>query len=422
MNLQRESIWAELGRLVERGGAFPATPTDSIDGVFPRMVVEPGSADELAAVLRCANDARIHVTPRGGSTKIGWGNAPSKLDLILSTRRLARVLEHTWADMTATVEAGCTVAELQRVLAEHNQRLAIDVLWPEAATVGGILATNDSGSLRMRFGSLRDLVIGITVALADGSLAKSGGKVVKNVAGYDLPKLFVGSLGTLGVITQATFRLHPLPPESRTLSFAMPGPDAMNQFVLAILDSTLAPTSLQISAQAGNPPRVDVRFEGKHAGIAAQADRLLDMATAGESIEPPPEVWNAREKLWEGSGSSLVCKFSLLPTELSRFCQLVESTIGESLLNWRMVAQAIGVGLLRLEAQSEDMLVAAHSALGANLKTIGGTLVVLGAPLEVKAHMDVWSDAGNALPLMKRIKRRFDPNGILNPGRFVAGI
>ena len=153
---------------------------------------------------------RVAVAPRGNGTKIGWGAPPSSLDLVVSFRRMNRVLEHASGDMTATVEPGCTVADFQRRLAEHGQRLAVDPLFPEQATIGGILASNDSGSLRVRFGSLRDLLIGVTLALPDGTLARSGGKVVKNVAGYDLPKLAIGSLGTLGIITQAIFRLHPL--------------------------------------------------------------------------------------------------------------------------------------------------------------------------------------------------------------------
>src|SRR6202790_4849614 len=156
--------------------------------------------------------------PRSGGTKTCWGNPPVRADLILSTARLNRVIEYAWADLTVSVEAGCTIQNLQNTLAEHGQRIAVDPLWPERATVGGILSTNDSGSLRIRYGALRDLIIGVTLALPDGTLASSGGKVVKNVAGYDLPKLATGAFGTLGVITRAVFRLHPLPKETRTIS------------------------------------------------------------------------------------------------------------------------------------------------------------------------------------------------------------
>src|SRR6185369_5523401 len=182
---------------------------------------EPQSGEEAAEILRCANEDGASVIPRGGGTKSDWGNPPRRTDVMLSTANLNRVIEHAWADLTVTVEAGCTIAELQRTLAQHGQRLAVDPLWPERATIGGILSTNDSGALRLAFGALRDLIIGVTLALADGTIASSGGRVVKNVAGYDLPKLATGSLGTLGVITRAVFRLHPLPRNTRTLTIAV---------------------------------------------------------------------------------------------------------------------------------------------------------------------------------------------------------
>src|SRR6266852_18850 len=200
-------------------------------------LIEPATPQELAAELKRANDAGLALAPRGGGTKCDWGNPPARCDAIVSTACLNRVIEHAWADLTVTVEAGCTLANLQATLAEHGQRLAVDALWPERATIGGILSTNDTGALRLSFGGLRDLIIGATVALADGTLAVSGGKVVKNVAGYDLQKLVTGALGTLGVITQAVFRLHPLPRHSRTLTIAPPTLDEAQRILLAIQSS-----------------------------------------------------------------------------------------------------------------------------------------------------------------------------------------
>src|SRR6266487_4352241 len=202
----RSSVIALLGPDHVR----PASLADAVAGVHPKLVVDPGTEKELAEVLRLSNEAGLAVIPRGGGTKLGWGNPPSRADLILSTARLDEIIEHAWADLTVTVQASCTIQRLQETLAQHGQRLALDPLWPEKTTVGGVLSTNDSGALRLRFGALRDLIIGVTIALPDGTLASSGGKVVKNVAGYDLPKLVTGALGTLGVITRAVFRLHPL--------------------------------------------------------------------------------------------------------------------------------------------------------------------------------------------------------------------
>src|SRR3989441_12724216 len=195
--------------------ARSATAADGVAGVQPKLVVEPGTEGELAEILRLSSEAGVVVIPRGGGTKLEWGNSPARAGLILSTARMNEIIEHAWADLTVAVQAGCTIQRLQETLAQHGQRLALDPLWPEKATVGGVLSTNDSGALRLRFGALRDLIIGVTIALPDGTLASSGGKVVKNVAGYDLPKLVTGALGTLGVITRAVFRLHPLPRNTR---------------------------------------------------------------------------------------------------------------------------------------------------------------------------------------------------------------
>ena len=200
--------------------------------------------------------------------------------MILSTARLNAIVEHAHSDLTVTVEAGCTLKQLAETLAKQNQRLALDALWPSRATVGGILSTNDSGALRLRFGSLRDLVIGITLALPDGTLAKSGGKVVKNVAGYDLPKLVTGALGTLGVITQATFRLHPMPKESRTVSCLARDARDAQRLVLAIQDSKLAHSALQVRFVESMQPQIDVLFEATEAGCAAQTRTTEDNSRA----------------------------------------------------------------------------------------------------------------------------------------------
>ncbi len=195
-----EAAWRDLRALVGQENVRTGGEHDAADGIVSQMIIEPANAAEVARALKIATDAGLHVIPRGGGTKMDWGNCLRRDgqsgELILSTRRLNRVIEHAWGDMTATVEAGCTFQQFQQTLAAHGQRLALDPLWPGHATIGGILASNDSGPLRVRFGSLRDLIIGVTLALPDGTLAKSGGKVVKNVAGYDLPKLATGSLGT----------------------------------------------------------------------------------------------------------------------------------------------------------------------------------------------------------------------------------
>lgn len=420
---QTQSIHTDLATIVGAEHIRTATPDDAIDGVLPRSVVEPGNSDEVAAVLRAANDAGLRVAPRGGGTKMGWGNAPSSLDLVLSTRRLNAVLEHAWGDMTATVQVGCTVAEFGRVLAEHGQRLALDPLWPDRATIGGILATNDSGALRQRFGSLRDLILGVTVALPDGTLARSGGKVVKNVAGYDLPKLMTGALGTLGVIVDATFRLYPLPSVARTLRIAAPGIAIASKLTLAILDSTMVPTGVQIYVHPASAPQLAVRFEGVEAAITSQVDRLSAIARelGCHDIAPADEaVWSARETLWHGGEMAIVGKLSVLPDRISELGSALDRVLTPLRAEWKLLMHALGVGTLRIDGANEQVLLTALTLLRSELARSGGRLVVLHAPPAVKARIDAWGDMGDALPLMRRVKRQFDNKNILNPDRLIA--
>src|SRR6266481_5993717 len=296
------------------GYARSATVADAVAGLQPKLVVEPGTASELAEILRLSNGAGLAVIPRGGGTKLEWGNSPERADLILSTARLTEIIEHAWADLTVTVEAGCTIQKLQETLAQHGQRLALDPLWPEKATVGGVLSTNDSGALRLRFGALRDLIIGVTIALPDGTLASSGGKVVKNVAGYDLPKLVTGAYGTLGVITRAVFRLHPLPRTAKTFSFKTESFPALQQSILAIQDSQLAHTSLQIRCLPDALPSADILFEATDAGLAAQESQLRKLLDAPRVEQSSGNPWNGRQDLWNApTNTTLLAKFSLLP-------------------------------------------------------------------------------------------------------------
>ena len=306
------NLVAVLGAIVGPKHVWAATPANALAGIVPQVIVEPADEKQVASVLCCANDSGFVVIPTCSGTKLNWGNPPKAADCILSLRRLNHVVEHAWADLTVTVEAGCPVAQLQHTLAEHGQRLAIDPLWPDRATVGGILATNDSGALRLAFGGLRDLIIGVTLALADGTIASSGGKVVKNVAGYDLPKLATGSLGTLGVITRAVFRLHPLPRNTRTLTIR--APDAQKAMI-AIAGARLAPTAIQIRAGTLSNTEVDILLEGTEAGITAQEMTICTLVSPSEVRPGSPEVWNARQELWLGARTMV--KFSVLPSEVA---------------------------------------------------------------------------------------------------------
>src|SRR5271163_930778 len=397
-----------------------ATPADAVSGITPRLVLEPATEQQLAAILRLANDANLAVIPRGGGTKLSWGNPPARADLILSTTRLNKIIEHVWSDLTVTVEAGCTIQKLQQALAQHGQRLALDPLWPEQATIGGVLSTNDSGALRLRFGALRDLIIGVTLALPDGTLASSGGKVVKNVAGYDLPKLVTGALGTLGVITRAVFRLHPLPRNSQTLSISACKLEETQRLLFAIQDSKLAHTSLQARFAHDAEPSVDILFEGTEAGIAAQESQLRALAAESSVQAAPPAVWTASQELWNSCATSAIVKFSVLPASIAKAIESIHLAAKTHQLRWSSVTQATGIGWLRLDGDPQ-CIQAALTLLRSSFDRDDASLVLLHHPPQLPPF-DTWGAAGDSLPLMRAVKNQFDPKNTLNPGRFLAGI
>jgi len=399
-----------------------ATAADAVVGVHPKLVIEPETESEISEILRLSNAAGLAVIPRGGGTKLGWGNSPSRADLVLSTARLNEIIEHAWADLTVTVEAGCTIQRLQETLAEHEQRLALDPLWPEKATIGGVLSANDSGALRLRFGALRDLIIGATIALPDGTLASSGGKVVKNVAGYDLPKLVTGALGTLGIITRAVFRLHPLPRNTRSFSVATANAEEAQRFALAVQDSKLAHTFLQSHFSDDASPVSDILFEGTEAGLVAQEVQLRNLAAPAKVLDTSTSSWTAREKLWTLADpeNTAIAKISVLPANVARTMKLVEHIANGQQVRWRALVYATGLGWLRLEGKV-GALRSALQALRGELESQQGSLVALHHP-EKMPSFDAWGNAGDALPLMKAVKQQLDPKNTLNPGRFVGGI
>jgi glycolate oxidase FAD binding subunit len=371
--------------------------------------VSPGSMAEAAATLRFANEERIAVCPWGGGTKQGWVEG-ARPGVILRTHRMSRVLEHTWQDMTCTVEAGCTWAAMQVELARHGQFVALDPLWPERATVGGVCAANDSGALRLKYGSLRDLVIGMTIVLADGTVAKTGGKVVKNVAGYDLHKLMTGAFGTLGLITEVTFRLHSMARDTRSVTVSSRDVEPLGRFMLKLMDSHRATQSIQLRGD-GEGFHLDVRLaalpqvlEVHGRGLVADAVGM-GLATAATEAE----VWTARERLF-GSGDCVVFKATMLPTMLAEVAGTVHALGGSS------VGQSVGV----LTGRVPVMNWAGVATMRQRLEATGGSLVVLERPEEMV--VDRWGAEPSALPLMREIKRQFDLKGTMNPGRFLGGI
>lgn len=420
--VKNKEAWIELSAIVGPEYLRSATPEDAVDGLQPSGVIAPGTAQEVARVLQYCNSAGLTIIPRGGGTQLGLGNLPRQADFVLSLERLDRVIEHAWGDMTVTVEAGCTIDKLQGVLREHGQQLGADPMQPEHATVGGVLATAESGTLRIRYGAIRDLVLGLELALPDGNLIKAGGKVVKNVAGYDLTKLTIGSLGTLGVITRAVFRLHPIPVAVATYAATLPTASEAEKLVLAILDSHLVYTGLQIHARREDQVLVHVRFEGIPESLQDQYVKLGNIAGAHPFVECAGDVWTERQKLFVNAASSVICKCCVLPSQIGSLCDAVFREAKTANVAATLVAQGTGLAEVRLDAASQPPLMNALRALRGEVDRLQGTVTVSQCPVEMKRDVDVWGTLRDALPLMQRIKEKFDPGHTLNPGRFVGGI
>ena len=274
------------GELTDACAAVTAAgPADVVSGRPGRYVATPASTAEAAAVLRAAAGLGLTVVPRGSGTKLDWASAPSSCDLIIDTRRLDQVTEHAAGDLVVSVQAGIKLTDLAKVVSLAGQRLALDP--PDGGTIGGVIATQAAGPLRFRYGAPRDLLIGITVVRADGTIARAGGKVVKNVAGYDLGKLFAGSYGTLGLITEATFRLHPAPAAAAIVTVDCADPQAAAAGVQAMAASPLAPSAIEIDwPSASAPITASVLLEGDSDSVKGRTERMLGLlgerATAGQ--------------------------------------------------------------------------------------------------------------------------------------------
>jgi glycolate oxidase FAD binding subunit len=382
------------------------------------VAVAPANAREIAEVLRHANEQRLTVTLVGGGTKLRWGN-PVSAQILLSLERLNAVREHSWHDMTCTVDAGCTWCAMQSALAQHGQMVALDPLWLERATVGGIAATNDSGALRLKYGGLRDLVLGMTLVLADGTIARTGGKVVKNVAGYDLHKLMIGSFGTLGVITEVNFRLHPVEEHVHSWTISARGPEELAAPLRALLDSQLVPSAVQLRS-GERECALDVRIATRPECLNKSQTRLKNIFVGLICEETNDAVWNARQNLFLNPAAA-VLKISVLPAEVCAMIADVQRWASTERAEIALVAQATGLIFAALP-DGQHLAPKLIELLRQRFRKSAGSVVAFQIPEPLRGRTDVWGCESNALPLMGEIKRRFDPNRILNPGRFVGGI
>jgi glycolate oxidase FAD binding subunit len=387
---------------------------DAVDGVVPRQIVEPADASELAATLRAASRDKQSTVLRGGGSKLGWGRIPASIDLIVSTAKLNTLLVHRHGDMTATAHAGLPLAELNRELSRHGQWLPINSAF-DAATIGGVVATNDSGPSRHRFGTPRDLLIGVTLALTDGRLVKAGGHVVKNVAGYDLGKLVSGSFGTLGAVVDATFKLLPIPQASATVEAEYDDEEALARDVMQVSTSQLEPMAFDVILEGGQY-RLRLLFASSPAAVNSQvesAQRLLSKPSSVLTDEGEMAVWSAQTRSpWSGTGA--VIRFGWLPAKLTEVAMLMhdlQQIAGSIVMVGRL---GIGAGLMRVDGDSR-----AQAAVVQRLRSSvwAGNVTVLRADADLKQCVDVWGPPASAVDAARALKHMFDPAGILNAGR-----
>ncbi len=411
----------------------------------------PQTYSEVAAALAVADRVGAAVSARGAGTKTELGNPPRACDLIVSTERLNRVVEYAPANLTVTVEAGMPLAALQATLAAGGQRLTLDPPYASAATVGGVIATNATGPRRLAFGGPRDLVIGTRAATTSGTVVRSGGRVVKNVAGYDLNKLYVGSLGTLVVLVEVGFKVAPLADAQVTVVGRFCRIEQLAHAVTTIVRSPLQPVAVDVLNPAAArlldgalipQPRDGFLLAALGAapggGVARQRDEFARMFAAAGGIEVTSIEGDDVERFWSEvaewpslrkADEPVVLKAAVPPAALSSVVPAIEARLGGGDRNLAIGGRAAsGIIYVRLVPTppalngSLGTIVAGIQQLRKVCQDVGGSLVVEQAPLSLKRSLDVWGDVGSGLPVMRQLKAALDPNGILNPGRFVGGI
>lgn len=407
-------------------------------GIMPDCIVYPSTQEALGEVIACAHHNNWGVLPCGAASKLGWGHPVEGIKIVVSTKYLNRLIEHAVGDLTVTVEAGMPFAQLQKTLATAKQFLPLNPAYPQTATLGGIVACADTGSWRQRYGGVRDMLLGLSFVRADGKLAKAGGRVVKNVAGYDLMKLFTGSFGTLGIISQVTFRVYPLPEASETVVLTGQS-NAIREVTKTLLASALTPTAVDLlstklverlqalSLQGfGQGTGLVVRFQSVTASVKEQAARLqsvrqqLGLQGSSCSGADEAELWQKLSEQMQAAHTKadITCKIGVLPTAVATILTQLDALAPQSV----MAQIHIGSGLGVLRFDSTDVKPETIQKMRSLLVSQGGFLTILEAPVTLKQQLDVWGYTGNALDLMCILKKQFDPQNLLSSHRFVGGI
>ncbi len=402
----------------------------AVDAVAPRWVARPESVDQLAAVMTIAAEEKLAVSPRGAGSALEIGAPPSRLDLVVDLSDLDAIVDYNADDLTVTVQAGLSLHALNRHLQPHRQFLPLDPPGDEHS-LGGIAAAALSGPLRFRYGTMRDLLLGVRFVQADGVVTWGGSKVVKSVTGYDVPKLMVGALGTLGVLAELTLRLHSLPEVERTWFITLPSAAAAQSLVAAVLDSTLQPSRIELmddgALRAASMPVAPlamlVSFGGVEAAVAEQGDRLARLAReVGGEARAVGGQWTTTI---DRKADRTTLRVGSLPARLSSTFETLRRALTPVKAAQATLAAHAGLGLWRVavDGATPDALARLVAQLREAVADHDGYVVVTGGPVEVRRRIDPWGPiAADALGLMRSIKSTFDPDGRLNPGRCVSGL
>jgi glycolate oxidase FAD binding subunit len=388
---------------------------------------EPSSVSACAELFARAAERKLRLGIIGGGSALGVGNPPTGLDAVVFTRKLERVVEYAPEDQVIVVEAGLTLGRLQALARQNGQWLGVDAPHAGTATLGGLVAIGGFGPRRARYGAIRDLLLGVTLVRADGAVARGGGKVVKNVAGFDLPKVVAGSLGSLGLIAEVTLRLHPLPELSAT--FRTPGlePRGVVQAMLALRRAQLEPSSVVALLADGGRFELGIRLEGFRQGVARDGARLAELAELRGESGPERLAEEAAASFWQRSDGprtncSLRVRVNALPTQLPEVQRWIEPLLA-ALEGGRFLWYAtLGIGFIAGDPGAPPQVVAALNSARSAAAAAGGALVVDAAPSVVRAEFDAWGPKPSAFAIMRELKQRFDPEGRLNPGRYVGGL
>ena len=427
MNAIAQSIGQQLENIVGAEGIDPWEPQKLPLDPPPSCIVYPQTPEQLAGVVTLARQNQWRIMPCGSGSKLDWGAIPKEINLVVSTVRMNQLIEHAVGDLTVTVQAGMKYTELQKIVAGVGQFLAIDPTYGDRATIGGIVATADTGSLRQRYNSVRDQLLGISFVRSDGQLTKGGGRVVKNVAGYDLMKLLTGSYGTLGIIYQVTFRLYPQ--QATSQSVLLTGNSvAIARASQTVRSAPLTPVALDVlsssvveTLEIGSGMGLLAKFDTVEESVAAQSQRFLKI---GEELglkgicyrhEEETSLWERLRKIIEETdkNDSILCKIGVRPTSAVDILEQSQA--------FGVIHVSSGLGRLRLSGEPASKSGLANlRELRENCEKTSGFLTILSAPLEIQQQIDIWGYSGNGLKLMQAIKHQFDPDNILNPDRFVV--